>query len=655
VWIWSRNPDGARDAATRNARPAIAIMSFDNLGGANETAWLSAGLPSMLVTGLAQNPELEVVTTDRLNEAARQIGRDQFSAVDPGSRLDVVRRAGATIIVNGTIIRTGDELRIDARVEDLAAGRVVLADNVRGKDPLALADDLAARIRRGLNVRTADSVRPVAELTSTSVEAYRLFALGVEAANNIRTADAQKLFEQALALDPSFALAHLWIFRTQALPFEERVKHLSQAAEHLDRLSERDALSVEADVAVSQNRNTDAIAKYERLIARYPDSGDAYVGLAITYGANGEPARAVAVAEQSVKALPTEGPLYNMLGYMYLNDGRTTDAIAAFENYVKLRPAEPNALDSLAEGQLVAGDVAKAIDTATKALKAGRAGSALTLAWIAAIQGRYDDALKTLKPSNVSAIYIYGRLGRYRDAEAGLKEGLPTLQVRSDVKASIPDVIRAVFALERGDCRETLARMAAARKLSEPSPGGPLAFGDLIIGTCEARTGQLAAARARFARHRSETNSAAHDVRFWTRQLEGEIALAAGDLTGAEVAFRAGEPVRKMAFNRSGVPALITLLSNSLILRDGLARVRMAQGRFDEAVAIYRRLLVVDKDSKFTSFYEPRYVLAIARLLEKTGKKDDARAEYKRFLEFWKNADADLPELAEARAKSRQK
>ena len=73
--------------------------------------------------------------------------------------------------------------------------------------------------------------------------------------------------------------------------------------------------------------------------------------------------------------------------------------------------------------------------------------------------------------------------------------------------------------------------------------------------------------------------------------------------------------------------AVLTLLSNSLILRVGTSRVRIAQGWLDDAITIYRRLLVTDQASKYTSFYEPRYVLAISRLLDKTGIKAEARAE----------------------------
>jgi tetratricopeptide (TPR) repeat protein len=176
---------------------------------------------------------------------------------------------------------------------------------------------------------------------------------------------------------------------------------------------------------------------------------------------------------------------------------------------------------------------------------------------------------------------------------------------------------------------------------------------DLLIGTCEARTGQLDAARARLARSRPVLSAGPYDLIWLARLFEGEIALAAGDIGAAAAAFEAAGPERRLPFNRSGALALPTLLSNSLILRDGLARVRVAQGRLDDAIAIYRGLLSSGPESKFTAFYEPRYVLEIARLLDKSNKREEARREYSRFLELWKNADPDLPELAEARAKTK--
>jgi len=234
-----------------------------------------------------------------------------------------------------------------------------------------------------------------------------------------------------------------------------------------------------------------------------------------------------------------------------------------------------------------------------------------------------------------------------------LDKGLVMMGMPADGLAAVAEVLRAVIALDQGDCRTVLARLTAARKVTTIPPGGPTALVDLLAGTCEARQGLVAEARARLDKHKNEFMAPAIDVRWWVRQLEGEIALAAGDASAAWAAFQAGEPARKLPFNRSGPAGVLTLLSNSLILRDGPARVRIAQGRPDDAITIYRRLLVTDQASKYTSFFEPRYVLAIARLLDKTGKKGEARAEYKRFLAFWKDADPELPELAEARAKTR--
>ena len=91
------------------------------------------------------------------------------------------------------------------------------------------------------------------------------------------------------------------------------------------------------------------------------------------------------------------------------------------------------------------------------------------------------------------------------------------------------------------------------------------------------------------------------------------------------------------------------MLFNDLPSRDGLARVAIARGDLDGAITIYRSLLRYGPHSKWVAPYEPLYVLQIARLLEKKGDRKAALDEYQRFLNLWKNADADLPELAEAK------
>jgi tetratricopeptide (TPR) repeat protein len=91
------------------------------------------------------------------------------------------------------------------------------------------------------------------------------------------------------------------------------------------------------------------------------------------------------------------------------------------------------------------------------------------------------------------------------------------------------------------------------------------------------------------------------------------------------------------------------VVTRNLILRDGVARAARARGDLPAAMDIYRRLLANGPDQTSVALYQPRYVLQLARLLEQAGDRPAADAEYRRFLDLWKHADANLPELADAR------
>ncbi len=655
VWMQGRrSPPPAATAAVTD-RPSVAVMTFEVMTGGADVAWLARGLPSMLLTGLAQTPDLEVVGTERLNDAARQLGAASVDGVDRSRMAELVRRAGARFVVTGTIVQVGADLRIDARVEDLTTGAVRFAESVRGTDALGLADDLAARIRRGLNVQTA-APHTVADVTSSSVDAYRLYTAALEAAQNIRLADAERLFKEAVRLDPAFALAHVGVAQLAARAGRESEMRasLKLAAEHMDRLVERDQLIVRAEIAAAEARWDDFDRAIETLVTRYPDTDYAYQASSDNYGFHGPrpnlPA-AVSILERGLRALPYSAALQNNYGYALLAVGRMEDALAAFETYVKLRPAEPNALDSLAEGQLVAGDLSAAIETFSRAFAAGYAPARGMRGLTYALTGRFDEALAD--QTGLARMMVLLRAGRHREAvrlAADVRRGLPE---ENSFALATTWLYDALLTLERGECGASGAAVAAVerevRRISDFRGRSLQVIADLLAGTCHARSGRLAEARARLAHARDIHAAGAPTERWWVAALEGEIALAAGDAAAADRAFASGEPEGKMVFNRSGI---LGVFANNLGLRDGRARAAAAQGRVDEAIRRYRELLTTGPRQKWTAVLEPRYVLELARLLDKAGQRDAARLEYRRFLEYWKNADSDRPELAEARARA---
>ena len=92
-----------------------------------------------------------------------------------------------------------------------------------------------------------------------------------------------------------------------------------------------------------------------------------------------------------------------------------------------------------------------------------------------------------------------------------------------------------------------------------------------------------------------------------------------------------------------------TVFAINLPSRDGPARLEIARGNRAAAIEEYRRLTAVGPGNRSSAVLEPRDILELARLLDKTGDKAGAGVEYQRFLTLWANADAGLPELNEAK------
>jgi tetratricopeptide (TPR) repeat protein len=278
--------------------------------------------------------------------------------------------------------------------------------------------------------------------------------------------------------------------------------------------------------------------------------------------------------------------------------------------------------------------------------------------------GRFEQALYEVDQysgrfSYGHAAFMQSRVGRYLEAQDRRTEGRRLAESSQNAFADFSlQTSGAIVALERGDhdrardlAQRALEKVRALRQqeLRESSAQ----VGHTLLGIAHARSGNLEAARQNLESLRTLLEEPHWRPMDWfLGSLEGEGALAAGDLDTAAASFRAVEPEPKMLFHRWALPGLMKLHNGPS--RDGLARVAMARGDLDGAIEIYRRLNTPGLENPWTSVLEPRYVLEVARLLDEKGDHVAAREEYARFLELWKNADPDLPELAEARTRLAQ-
>jgi tetratricopeptide (TPR) repeat protein/TolB-like protein/predicted Ser/Thr protein kinase len=656
-------------------RPAVAVMYFEDHTGADEIRWLSTGLPDMLLTGLAQTPGLDVVSSQRIYEILKEVGQENVEAIDKSLTAEVARRSGAGAVVVGSIYKAGEDIRIDVQLQDVETGRLLGAESVRGADVFPLVDDLTGRIRARLELGDRPVGRSLAEVTTDSLEAYRLYTEGWKARHNVRNRDARVLFEKAVAIDPSFAMAYFALWQvtgalgetTQANAYRERVM------ENLGRLPERQRLMVEALYAASAEDNVGKAAeKLQVLIAQYPDEERAYDHLVHIYGGSNELDRQLELLARWSQAFPGPGSghLHNHYGYALLEKGLYADAIREFEAYARVSPEEPNPHDSLGEMYVVTGRPEKALENYARALTLDPSFASAHLGRTVAygMLGRYDDALSEAEMLGalgergnlpVASNYFLqaftsSRVGRYREAEEYLERG----SQRAERVENAPDqvamrLLAALLGIVKGDYETALQETDRALSMIPDVPqelvrNEQSVLAHLLSGVAEVRAGRLEGARRHLEAQREIYDGEDLSQNWYHHALAGEIALAEGELAEAENAFLAGEPQPRMWFDLVDTPG--SLFANNLPFRDGLARVKKARGDLAGAIGIYQKLNTAGPRSMWIAMLEPRYVLETARLLDQTGASETAREEYERFLELWSDADPGLSELEEARA-----
>jgi serine/threonine protein kinase/tetratricopeptide (TPR) repeat protein len=648
-------------------RPSIAILSFETPDTSSDAAWLARGVPSMLVTGLAQTPGLDVISNERIDDILRGLGARTLETFDRSQGLEVARRAGAGVLIAGSVFGSTPEVRIDVRVQEVDTGRVLSAYTVKGSDVFALVDDLAGRIRNGLNLTDTPPSRRIAEVMSSNLEAYRLYTEGLDAYRNVRHADALRLLEQALKLDPSFSAALFYLARiTDGTTISE--KYRQQFKDHWDRLPERLRLSFQSYEATRSGDFAKSAEILETLVARYPDERQAYVDLSQLYDRN-DREKALAVLARGVKAMPFSS-LHNSYGYMLLRLGRYPEAIRAFEAYIQLSPKEPNAYQSLGEAYVMSGQPQQAIAAFTRSLEVDPAftGSLRGRADAYSMMGRHEEAIAELarretslagsarenaqKDNLARTAFHLSRIGRFREAEQRLLavERLAA-QFRNPRTAADAYFFRTLFAVETKQYSRALDQVRRLEEFAREDRAAnrfDMTFATAFLaGIAEARRGRLNAAQAHLEKMR---NASANPTRlqnslyYW---LKGEIDLVSGDLAAASAAFVEGAPEFRPLVGQLMLPGDFF---RNLPFRDGPARVAIARGDLKGAVEIYRKLLTPeDLGEKWPALLEPRFVLELAKLLDRIGDAAAAREQYRRFLEMWKEADPDLPELNEAR------
>jgi tetratricopeptide (TPR) repeat protein len=432
---------------------------------------------------------------------------------------------------------------------------------------------------------------------------------------------------------------------------DSRDRAQRNAFTHAGRLSERQRLLLMARLEPDYGKKAELL---DRLLTQFPDVEEAYALAERLYNPVVGPVpnleKLLGITRSGVDTMPASKRVRGAFGFTLLEAGRFAEAAHEFQEYARIAPREAHPHTRLGDAYVLLGEVPKAVESYSRAAAIDRRVASNGLAYALAMDGRFDEALAAGPSLEQITALIVSRIGRYGDADRLIRTGVARAEADNDMLiAAGLHLIGASLAFEQGDYPAMLRAIRATRERLSAVPVGfaqNMAFiADTLAGVADLRLGRVGRAQA-LADRQAYTLRPSNPVdRLWHGILKGELALARGEPAAATAAFSAGElPRRGVSFHVLG-----SVLTNNLILRDGLARAAHARGDSAAAIELYRQLLANGAQLKWVSLYEPRYVLQLARLLDSTGDRQAARVEYARFVELWKLADPNLPEVAEAR------
>jgi non-specific serine/threonine protein kinase len=403
--------DSRAGGGERAADKSIAVLYFENLSGEKEDEYLRDGVTEDIITELSKIKGLNVFSRPTVLTF-----RDK-----PVTPVQIGQRLGATCVLTGSLRRAGSRLRITAQLVDARTDFPLWSERYdrQMEDVFELQDEIARKIAEALRVTLSPQEQEaLADKPTENLQAYDLFLRGRSYARRLTRQDlefALQMFQNAVALDSGFALAHAAIANACAqfhLHFDrgetwiERAERASETASGLGK-DVPEVRVAQGWIRYARGDYGEAVRLAEEAVARKADCEGAYYLLLRSLFAAGRYQDVAAVAEQALESSGTDYnvyvPIVNALGALGKKEGLDNmrqREILALERHVKEIPEDARARMLLAGDYAALGQVDAAVRETNLAI--------------------------TLRPNESLVLYnaacVFCQLERKADAMAALKK-----------------------------------------------------------------------------------------------------------------------------------------------------------------------------------------------------------------------------------------
>ena len=289
------------------AEPSIAVLPFANISGDPEEDYLGDGITEQVITALSKIPKMLVIAR---NSVFTYKGK-------PVMVQQVSEELGVRYVLEGSVQKSGDRLRITAQLIDAKTGNHLWSERYDRylKDLFELQDDITKNVITAMQVKlTAGRIASALAKGTKNLEAYLKVMKGVHHFLRMNSNDneiARHLGEEAIALDPNYSRAYVALAWTHF----------------------HDASFGWATVPAKSYEKAVELAK--KAISIDEQFASAYMLLAIVYSKTGQSEKAVAIGKKALSLDPTLNYLY---GLLLNNVGQFKDAIPFLKKAIRMNP-----------------------------------------------------------------------------------------------------------------------------------------------------------------------------------------------------------------------------------------------------------------------------------------------------------------------------
>jgi adenylate cyclase len=354
VWKWhpsATTPTAARSNAAKpqpnGATASIAVLPFTNMSGDPEQEYFSDGISEDIITDLSKIAGLMVIARNSSfafkvrSVDVRTIGRD----------------LGVRAVLEGSIRRAGNRVRITAQLIDAGTGAHLWADRYDRDltDIFAVQDDVTRRIVDALKVTLSPTENArLTDTETTNIVAYDCFLRGRELVlgstkNREAFEQSKASFMRAIELDPNYAQAYAGLAFAYMLDYQNRWSEdpdgsLSLSRHYAEQAIEKNPKEplprVVAAIVASSGRDLDrATSEAQIALSLNPNYAMAYNVIGAIRSFSGQPLEAIPMIERAMRLDPAQSEQYlHFLGMAYLLAGKYETAATHFRERIRLVP-----------------------------------------------------------------------------------------------------------------------------------------------------------------------------------------------------------------------------------------------------------------------------------------------------------------------------